>query len=481
MCSYPINLKIILLTIGLCFTPFVSAETKNTVPPNKIEKLIQQYIPNTAVGIIVRDAKTGKTIYSKNANQPFIPASGTKLFTASAALLALGPNYQFETVLKQKEEDLYLAFCGDPSLSTQDLKTLLETAKTIDLSKIKHIFIDDTRFKGLEYALGWDWNSTWWYYGAPISTIILNANAIPIQLLPTQAPGEKIIAQLKSQNPAIPFTLTHDIISVTNEQANQCVFMVDTNNKNDVHLSGCWPTQQKEMTLKIALKNPTLLAKQIILASLSLEQSQLPEIKTGINIENIKDLKTITSHRSKSLAELLPQILQESDNVYTESFTKTLGAVLLQEGTFQAGVKSIQTTLNTELGLDFTQTKMMDGSGLSRYNLITPTLFSELLFKLYHHPMGGIFKNALAISGVHGTLKNRLSNQDPQKQDPTKEQVKIYAKTGTLTGVSTLSGYLDTHSKQTLIFSIMINNSLNDSKEIKAFEDALCQLFFEHF
>ncbi len=473
-------LKIFILTLGLCFIRPLIAETKEPSLEAKLQNLIQQHLPNTAIGIIVREAKTGKTIYSKDANQAFIPASGTKLFTAAAALLSLGPHYQFETVLKQKEDALYLAFSGDPSLSIQDLKNLLAASNTTDLAKIKHIFIDDTSFKGLEYALGWDWNSTWWYYGAPISTIILNANAIPIQLLPTQAPGEKIIAQLKSQNTEIPISLRHDIISVTNEQANECVFMVNTNDKNDIQLSGCWPTQKTETTLKIALKNPSLLAKQIILEFLPLEQRKLIEIKSGVNIENIKGLKTLATHRSNSLDQLLAQILQESDNVYTEALTKILGFRLQQEGTFQAGVKSIQTILNGFLGLDFSQSKMMDGSGLSRYNLITPTLFSELLFKMHHHPMGGIFKNSLAVSGIHGTLKNRLTTEDSKAQD-LKELVKIYAKTGTLTGVSTLSGYLDTQKHQTLIFSVMINNSLNNAKEIKTFEDALCQLLFEFF
>lgn len=462
----------------LFFTQSIIAETAKIELSTKIETLIQQQLPNTNVGIVIRDAKTGKTLYAKNAHQVFIPASGTKLFSACAALLALGPDYQFETTLKAKDQDLYFQFNGDPSLSTNDLTELCQKAKTTGIAPIHHIYMDDTRFQGLDYALGWDWNSTWWYYGAPITTVILNGNAIPVQLLPTNGPGEKIIAQFKADTLIKP-KLSYDLKSVTSDEANYCVFMVNTNTENDIQLSGCWPTQKKESTLKIAIKNPCLIAKQIILDALKNEITPKTLIKTGISTHNLKGLKTIIIHRSKPLNNLLTQVLQDSDNVYTESLTKTLGATVGNEGTFQGGVQIIQKTLNQQLGLDFSQTKMMDGSGLSRYNLISPQLFSELLYKMHHHPSGQSFKNALPVSGETGTLKNRLQATNEEQEDLKKNKSpKILAKTGTMTGVSTLSGYLDTKHNQTLIFSIMINNTL-DTHQVKVFEDALCQLLFE--
>lgn len=460
-----------LLALLYCIHP-VMATTQNDSLAQKIEHLIQLKLPNTPIGIVIRNAKTGNILYSKNAQHTFIPASNTKLFTASAALLTLGTHYQFETQLKEKGGNLYVQFSGDPSLTIQDLTALMQAAKTTG-TEIKQISIDDTQFEGLEYALGWEWNSTWWYYGAPITTVMLNTNAMPIQLLPA-APGEKIIAQFKKM-PGFPImpSLTHDLISVTNEEAKQCVFMINTNTNNDTHLSGCWPAQKEATSIKIAIKNPTLVAKQIILDALNLNKNKTSDIKTGISIKNLTELKTLATHRSKSLQSLLPQILQDSDNIYTESLTKTLGATFANQGTFQAGVQVIQKTLTNELGLDFTRAKMMDGSGLSRYNLVTPHLFSELLYKMHHHPMGSIFKNALATSGKSGTLKSRLQ---PDNQNDT---VKIYAKTGTLTGVSSLSGYLETKDNQTFIFSIMINNALQDAYTVKTFEDDLCQLIYE--
>lgn len=481
----------ITMLIGiLFFTNAIKADavnTQNSPTSQKIEQLIQQHLPDAYVGIIVRDAESGKQLYARNAQKLFTPASGTKLFTASAALLALGPDFHFETTVKEKDDTLYFQFSGDPTLNSQNLNDLIVAAKTSDLSHIREVYMDDTRFQGLNYALGWDWNTTWWYYGAPITTVILNKNALSIRLLPTNGPNEKISAELKMKAPdtfVFP-TLNTDVSSVTNEEANQCTFMVDTDSENNIHLSGCWPVQKEETSIKIAVKNPILFAKQMILAFFKTDPNlrRIIEIKTGVDTKKLPDLKTIAVHRSKSLQELLTEVLQDSDNVCAESLTKTLGAEFAGEGTFNAGVRVIQKTLKDHLGLDFTKILMMDGSGLSRYNLISPYLFSELLYKMYHHKeLCESFKNVLAVSGESGTLKCRMQPKT-EKQPAVKQeqQPKIYAKTGTLTGVSTLSGYIDTKRGRTLIFSIMINNAQSPSSDLKKFEDALCRLFFDYF
>ena len=86
-------------------------------------------LPNSNIGIVIANAKTGKIIYQKNAYQPFTPASNTKLFTAAAALYLLGPNYTYNTTLKTANSNYYLTFSGDPSFTAKDLQAFFEKLK----------------------------------------------------------------------------------------------------------------------------------------------------------------------------------------------------------------------------------------------------------------------------------------------------------------------------------------------------------------
>ncbi len=463
-----------------------SAIHTKTINTKKIESLIQQHIPNTKVGIILQNAKTGETLYKYHADEAFTPASCTKLLTAAAGLLYLGPDYHYETAIKIKNNsmlgnivngDIYFQFSGDPSLTSQDLKALIKELRNAGVLVIKgNIIIDDTRFKGLNYGLGWIWNSLWWYYSAPITTVMLNQNAVQVELSPTKAIGEKIVATL-DPNEASRITLRQDLISVSEEDAGKnCIISIDTNAQNDIELKGCWPVQAEKSTLKIAFKDPNYYARKVIMEAFKEEELRfVGEIKEGVSIKDDQDLKTVAVHNSQPFTELLKPILQDSNNIYTESVTKTLGFMRLQEGSFQGGVRAIQEILSEKLKFDTKNMRLMDGSGLSRYNLITPHQFADLLFGMYKNKtFADTFRNTLATTGENGTLKDR-GDQKPQGEETPSG--KIYAKTGSLMGVSTLSGYITTKKGEDLIFSIMIDDALQDKKIIKNFEDELCRLF----
>lgn len=454
----------------------------DTVQLQKIDELLQQKLPNTNVGIVLQDAKTGKILYERRANENFLPASSTKLLTAAAALFSLGPNFQFETIAKIDPAylkdgvlsglggDLFLQFGGDPSLTSDDIRNLIKSVRQAGIKEINgDIVIDNTKFQGPNYAQGWSWNSLPWAYSAPVTSIIINENLVRLELTPNKTLGEKATLALAPEEKT-KINISHDIVSVAESEANErCQIMVDMNSQNEITAYGCWPIKEDSEILKVAVQNPILLARQIINEALKEENITLSgQIALGVPP---KELKVIASHRSKPLNEMLKPVLQDSNNIFADSITKTMGIQRFQQGSFQSGVLAILESLSKNLGFDSSGIRLQDGSGLSRYNAISPHHLARVLYGMYQNKnFGKVFRDSLAVSGEAGTLKNRMSSFDLNGQ--------VHAKTGNMIGASALAGYLTTrNSKQDLVFVIMINNSIDQAQDLKAFENSLCELF----
>jgi D-alanyl-D-alanine carboxypeptidase/D-alanyl-D-alanine-endopeptidase (penicillin-binding protein 4) len=463
----------------MTFRP-VYATTATPQISTEIESFIQQGLPNASVGVVVLEADSGKTLFERHAKEPFPPASTTKLFTAAASLLSLGANYKFQTLVKIDKKELqqntqngnvYVEFSGDPSLTIRDVKQLIADIKTAGIQQINgNIVIDESRFQSPNYPMGWAWESTAWYYQAPVTTIILNQNKVPITLTSNKTLGQKTDVVLASNEEPL-IKLHSDVVTVTQaESETHCQIEVQMDELNQLNLKGCWPQQSTPMTLNVALKNPLLLAEKIIRDALHSEKIVLTgKIVTGkVN----QDLTTIASHDSKPLKELLEKVLEDSNNLYSESLTKTLGVAHFKRGTFHAGILAMKEILSKPTGIDFTTLRLMDGSGCSEYNLIQPYQLDHLLFAMEHDKtVGQDFKEALPVSGSKNeksTLYTRFKFADSKDR--------IRAKSGTKKGVSALAGYLTTNQNKKLIFVIMVDHFLDSSSKIKQFEDEFCRL-----
>lgn len=460
------------------FADSLNYPISSTEASQKIETLIQQKMPNSNVGIFVQDAKTGNVLYERRAAENFLPGSTTKLLTAAAALIGLGTDYTFETSIKIDPDslksgtltgDVFMQFTGDPSLRIQDLQALIKQMKSAGITQIVgDVVIDNTRFQGPNYALGWSWNSLPWGFAPPITTIILNENKAMLNITPSKTLGEKATLAMAEDEP-IRLNITHDVVSVSESDAKEkCQIMMDINSQNEVTAYGCWPAKESSDSLKIAIQNPTILARQVIADALKAEQIKLTgQIALGTPS---KELKTIASHRSKPLSDLMKTVLQDSNNIYTESLIKTLGVQFFKQGNFHAGVAATKDILAKHLGLDTSNIRLQDGSGLSRYTAISPQHFGRILYGMYNSKQySKVFRESLSISGEAGTLKNRMTSFDLSGQ--------VFAKTGTMLGTSSLAGYLNARNKQDVIFVIMINNATAEKEELRNFENALCEIF----
>ncbi|HSX20095.1 MAG TPA: D-alanyl-D-alanine carboxypeptidase/D-alanyl-D-alanine-endopeptidase [Gammaproteobacteria bacterium] len=465
----------LLLNTAICWATVKAAPALN----QKITHMIKANLPDATVGVTVQDAQTGEIIYDYHGSHHFLPASTTKLFTAAAALKSLGPDYRFETGLYYNPQaihqtayqgDVALKFSGDPSFQLASLYSLLQRLSDAHVKKITGNFIiDDSIFTGPLWALGWTWDSTPWHHAAPVAAIIIDRNQFGVTLIPTPKVGGKVGAKLDQGYPGSKFrTMVADVRAVTYEDSEtMCQITAVVDEKNNLELGGCWPIGTEPVHLRLAIKNPRLQAVQLINEALQKLDIQLSGKITFAAVPT--NMVKLAHHSSEPLSVLLKPILAESNNLYAESLTKTLGAHLYGVGSFKTGSAAVQKVLTDVTGIDFSDARLLDGSGESRYNLLTPRHLARLLFVMRGEKnVAGHFRNALAISGMNGSLQNRFTKMH-----------QVQAKTGSLSGVSTLAGYFTTSKKRELIVAIMINQAIESNVLLKHFEDELCYYLME--
>ncbi len=471
------KLGIVSFTFQLLWGQVVYGDLDKVQLNRTVESLIQQRVPRASVAIALLDTATGQVVYERRADELFQPASTAKLFSATAALLELGTKYRFATVVKSEPQldkkkafvnNLYLSFSGDPSLSIEEFKQLILAIKTAGITQIKgDIIVEQSQFQAPNYALGWCWDSLAWYYAAPVTSVILNENRVAITL-DSKKLGEQVqVALAKEESVMIP--IQSNVLSVTESAANsECQIQVNMNEKNELNLSGCWPTNPGPMTVKVAVKNPFAYMQKVLLDVLQAENIQLlGKVRVG---DVPKEAEIIATHFSEPLEGLLKKVLQDSNNLYADSLLKTLGVVRFQNGTFQAGIRAVAEILAKPTGINFAGLRLMDGSGLSTYNLLTPKQLSQLLMTIHQSEiLKQPLMDALPVWGMEGTLRSRKPIDFARGS--------IRAKTGTFLGARALSGFLTTQQQKDYVFVVMTDHFLEPKNEMREFEDELCHLF----
>lgn len=447
----------------------------------RIMPLLEHEMPRAAVGIAVADAKTGTIIYEHNASQAFNPASCAKLFSTAASLYALGPEYRFKTeVFYDKEKlaegvlnsNLYLKFSGDPSFTVAKLKDLVKRLGESGVHRITgNVEIDDRAFAEPWHGPGWSQEDVQWYFAAPISSIILNENALGIKITSNPTLNKAASLSLAEGSLKPYFQLDHHVNTVTYEDSmNTCEINVENDSVNHISIRGCWPSASESTVLKVAVRHPDELAKKIIANFLKEENIQLEgKIISGCAPEK---MTAIASIESPPLKALITVVLKESNNVYAESITKTLGRHLYHQGTFLAGSRAIKSILKKQADIDFDKSVLVDGSGQSRYDLVTPRQLVRVLHAMANNSQfANLFLSALPESGTDGTLSGRMKSPDLAHH--------IHAKTGSFQGVSTLSGYMTTKTGKPIIFSILINHVVGNLDQSRTLQSHIASVLYQ--
>ncbi|MDP5254040.1 MULTISPECIES: D-alanyl-D-alanine carboxypeptidase/D-alanyl-D-alanine-endopeptidase [unclassified Vibrio] len=380
----------------------------------------------------------------------FPPASTQKLLTALAAKLELEPDFHYRTELSKKADHWYLHFSGDPTLSRQDLLTLLTQAKEQGLTHIKgNLYIDDTHFSGLGNAVGSPWDALGVCYSAPSQATNLDHNCIPGALY-TSASGKTRVNVPKQY----PIYVDNQAVTVTSSVKKQqhCELHLQATNDNHYVLSGCIVEREKPLPLNFAVRNTSLYTTQVIYQQLN----QLGITLDGqvLTAPRPKDSELIAQHQSQPLDDLLKVMLRKSDNLIADSMTKTLGQkFFFQPGNFDNGTEAIKQILLSKAGIDLTHAQIVDGSGLSRSNRLTAGMLLDVLRYIGQHDKTLNFVTLLPRSGQSGTLKYRRS----MLASPVKGN--IAAKSGTLYGTKNMAGFaLNEQGEPTRIFLQLVSD-----------------------
>ncbi|MBE5394424.1 D-alanyl-D-alanine carboxypeptidase/D-alanyl-D-alanine-endopeptidase [Brevibacillus borstelensis] len=433
-------------------------------------------------GIVVKalDQEQGEAIwYEHEADTLLTPASNLKLLTTATALAQLGKDYQFKTEMYGStplpkngvyQGDLYLKGYGDPTLHTEDnLKvqegvSMEEIAAWLKEQGIKRIngnlILDESYFDQERLGLGWSWDDESYYYNPLLGALALNRGTVMIEFQPAVRAGDPVPINLLPKTKYV--NVINEAKTVNSGQENTFAIERDRGT-NTIRVTGNLPLGTAPDYERVPVEDPALYAGTVLretLENAGISFSGNSTVSVGtVPQQAVK----WTEFTSEPLSEIVSYLNKKSDNFYAEMLLKTLGAVKRGEGSSSAGVEVVQETLST-LGVE-TNFDMVDGSGLTRYNLISARHIADVLEGMTKHAAYQEYLDSLPIAGVDGTLKNRMKG--------TAAENNARAKTGTLTGVSSLSGYVQTKDGQKLVFSIVINGYAPKSEYMTAIQDRI--------
>ncbi|MDO9575768.1 MAG: D-alanyl-D-alanine carboxypeptidase/D-alanyl-D-alanine-endopeptidase [bacterium] len=431
-------------------------------------------VPAT-VGIKIVSVKDNSVLYEYNADKLFNPASNMKLLTSAAVLVKLGPEYRFKTVVYGSGDledgklsgNLYLKGLGDPDLKTQDLEKLVKDIKWHGIMEINgNLIADDSFFDDIRQGAGWAWDEPPVYWNARIGALSLNENLIGVRIKPGKEIGDSVRVTLEPSTKYVKID-NQGITGVIGFENNLTVDRILEGEINTIAIAGTLAVDSRGITAYRNLENPPLYTITVFKELLEKSGIRLDgEIKIGISpLDSIIELGV---HYSKPLIEILYYMNKTSSNFVSEQVLKTLGAVFKSEpGTSEEGISVIKDFIS-RTGIDSTKYRAVDGSGLSTYDMLSPSQIVNLLvfmFKSFEYQPE--YLTSLPVSGIDGTLRKRMNEPIILRR--------VRAKTGTLSRASCLSGYAITKRREIVAFSIMINNFLGDANSIREIQDRICK------
>lgn len=420
-------------------------------------------------GILIQPLSSTATLYSRDAQKYFIPASNVKLLTTAAALQKLGADFRIKTSVYSGENgSLYVAGRGDPSITEAQLQSLAQQLKRRGVDRVNELIGDDSYFQGSAVNPNWEWEDAQSGYGAPINSLIFNQNAIELLLSP-QDLGQPLKVTFAEPKLANQWQIQNNSVTVAQNESE----FIEVGREFDrpaIRVSGQLKVGAESESAYVAVVNPAnnfLQHFQQVLAAegIPVKQALVASVSRNFN----QELATV---ESPPLAELVRETNRESNNLYAEVLLRLLGKVTdkmpqQQEDTDEIGLKELKTAL-TQLGVNPNSYILADGSGLSRHNLISPEALVQTLRFMANSPAASIYRQSLPIAGESGTLKNRFNI--------TPNRVILQAKTGTLSGVSALSGYIEVPDYEPLVFSIIVNQSGLSAASMRSATDEIVLL-----
>jgi serine-type D-Ala-D-Ala carboxypeptidase/endopeptidase (penicillin-binding protein 4) len=442
----------------------VQAQKDDTLGADLDAILADPALTGADVGLVVTTLG-GELVYQHAPERRRQPASNAKLATSAAALEVLGPDHTFTTTVASTgrrhgallDGDLYLRGTGDPTMLARDYDALAARVAASGIRLVSgRLAADDTWFDDVRLGLSWAWDDEPFYYNAQVSALTaspdtdFDAGSVIVRVAPGATAGA---AAAVSTEPPTDYVRVVNKATTGAPGSSNTVSVDREHGSNTFVVTGSAPAGGAATTEWMAVWEPTGYAASLFRAAL--KRHGVRVVGPTVRAATPADAAQLAVRESIPLRELQVPFLKLSNNLHAEILVKAMGRATAGKGSWDAGRTALVAAL-TDLGVTG-RLSMADGSGLSRMDQISPTQLAQLLAGAADRPWFPDWFNALPIAGksdrmVGGTLRSRMAG--------TAAEGAVHAKTGSLTGVTGLSGYVDTAAGDRWIFSMVTNNTI---------------------
>lgn len=419
------------------------------------------------VSFLATSLKTHQIIAEHNSNLLLNPASNVKLVTTLAALEILHPEYRFKTEyiatgpikMGALQGNLIIKGYGDPSINNERLQKIARQLKLLGIRSIAgKIILDESYFGGETIPEGWESEkNSPKNYAAPLGALSVNNNTVAF-MVKSRESGQ---AALFSPDPPVDYFQIVGQIKTVPKAGRPRIEITDRGEHMQVSLGGTLGSQAPYAQLRKRIYNPKRYFESIFLYFLKQE---------GIEIENRslgnEESKIILTDKSPILAQIIAETNKTSNNFMAEMLVKAIAGQISTPALFETGLEEIRNFLEKNVGFKKNSFVLVNGSGLGIYNRFTARQFVMLLeYAERNFELCPEFVGSLGVAGAQGTLTKRM------RQEPTLRSLR--AKTGTLAGASSLSGYVSTNGEDTLVFSVLVQGKPKMMRKARWLQDRI--------
>lgn len=446
------------------FVKQLSTSTRDALKSAIVALLPDTLFPPSNAAIKIVSLDRNEVLYELNPRLLFTPASNQKLLTSAAALSILKPEFAFNTVAfldTLLASRLIIKGFGDPLLTSADLDTLAQTlARILPPGRFWTLAGDASHFDDVPWGKGWMWDDEADPTAMHISPLSVEGNGVRVRVIPGQSGSAPTVILEPPTNFLIVENMARTIADSVREK--MVVERLWKERSNTIRVSGEIRQGDSARTTRLSVRYPeryllTLLAERLRERAIAIHEITLDTLRSSA-FEVFR-----MSHRLDSVVTIMNKT---SDNLAAENVLKALGAETSgTPGTSAAGLTAVKTFL-AGMAIDTGSVVLADGSGVSRYNLVSADVLMRVLQEMYRHPdIGPVFLQSLPLAGKDGSLENRMRG--------TAAEGNLRGKTGTLSGVSALSGYVRTADGETLAFVIMMQHHARLARAYRQVQDEI--------
>ncbi len=481
------RLRFVLLLLLLPLAGCLPAVRSAPAPASALGEEMRAIFEDTAFahahwGVVIRSLATGETLYRRNESKAFIPASNQKLLTGAAALELLGPDFRYRTEVVATgpvqngvlRGDLVVRASGDPTISWRfnegDARTVFRAwADSLRAHGVRRIAgavvgVDEV-FDDPVYGWGWAWDDLGGQFAAPVAGLQFNESSVLVELFPASRAGAPGIVALNPPSGHVRL----ENRTTTVEAGRPARIEIGYVELDDVLVvSGEIPRDTSGISQRVGVRDParyfiTALRETLREAGIAVEGRAMLREDLDDDAPALRPGARLFMHHSPPLREILPVMMKPSQNQIAEALLKTVAAEERGQGRAAVGAQVVD-SLFVAWGLETGGLSMRDGSGMSRYNFLTPILLIGLLERMTRSPHWELWYASQPVAGIDGTLRSRMRG--------TPAEGNVHAKTGTLSNIRALSGYVTTADGERLVFAMLVNHHLRSAGDADRLIDA---------